>query len=85
MGLKQKIFEQKNDFYKIFDDSIKKNGTFITANGRLSYDECIERHLDAWISSRIYGTSAALAFYAEDFDDIILIDKIAKIYFKNTK
>ena len=82
MGLKQKVFERKQEFYDIFNKMQKENFNFITAYGRFSLDDCIETHLKAWTTSRINGTSASLAFYGEDVNAIKLIDKIAKEYFK---
>jgi hypothetical protein len=81
MGLKQKLFEHKTEFYRIFNEAIKKDGDFITAGGKLNHDELIDNHLRAWVSSRINGVSASLAFYAEEVEAIKLIDKLAKEYF----
>lgn len=79
MGLLQKCLEKKPEFYRIFDKA--KHIDFITAGGKLSYDELIDTHLSAWTASRINGISASMAFYAEETEAIILIDKIAKEYF----
>jgi hypothetical protein len=82
MGLKQKIFEHKQEFYDIFNRMPKDNLNFMTCNAEISFDSCIESHLRAWTASRINGVSASLAFYGEDVNAIKLIDKIAKEYFK---
>ena len=81
MGLKQKLIENKEDFHRIFNAAIKKNGNFINAGGKLSNDRLIETHLSAWTESRINGVSASMAFYAEDVEAIKLIDKIAGEHF----
>jgi len=81
MGLEQKLFEHKTDFYRIFNEAIKKDGDFITAGGKCSHDDLIKSHLRAWVGSRIYGGSASMVFYAEDNEAIKLIDKLAKEYF----
>lgn len=81
MGLRQKVFERKQEFYDIFNKMPKDNLTFMTCNWEISFDGCIRNHLDAWAASRINGTSASLAFYAEDVNAIKLIDKIAQQYF----
>ena len=83
MGLKQKLFENKTEFYRIFNDAIKKDGDFITAGNKLSHDDLIESHLRAWVATRINGLSASMVFYAEEVDAIKLIDKLAKEYFTN--
>jgi len=82
MGLKQKVFERKQEFYDIFNKMPEDNLNFMTCNGEISFDDCIENHLKAWTASRINGTSASLAFYGEDVNAIKLIDKIAKECFK---
>ena len=82
MGLKQKIFERKQEFYDIFNKMPKDNFDFMTANGRCSLDDCIDMHLRSWTASRINVTPATLVFYAENVNAIKLIDKIAKEYFK---
>jgi len=82
VGLKQKLFERKQEFYDIFNKMPKDNFDFMTADGRCSLDDCIENHLRAWTASRINGGSASMVFYGEDIDAIKLIDKIAKEYFK---
>jgi hypothetical protein len=82
MGLKQKVFERKQEFYDIFNKMQEENFNFITAYGRFSLDDCIENHLKAWTASRINGGSASMVFYGEDVDAIKLIDKIAQKYFK---
>ena len=81
MGLKQKMIEHKTDFYRIFNEAIKRDGDFITAGGKLSHDDLIDMHLKAWVVSRINGVSSSLAFYAEEAEAIKLIDKLAKEYF----
>lgn len=81
MGLKHKLIEHKTEFYRIFNEAIKRDGDFITAGGQLNYDDLIEMHLKAWVVSRINGASSSLAFYAEEVDAIKLIDKLAKEYF----
>ena len=82
MGLKYKVFERKQEFYDIFNKMPEDNLNFMTCNGKISFDGCIENHLKAWTASRINGTSASLAFYGEDVNAIKLIDKIAKECFK---
>jgi hypothetical protein len=81
MGLKQKVFERKQEFYDIFNGMPKDALNFMTADGGYSLDDCIETHLKAWTASRINGGSASLVFYGEDIDAIKLIDKIANEYF----
>lgn len=81
MGLKQKLIENKTDFYRIFNEAIKEDGDFITAEGKLSHDDLIESHLEAWVASRINGGSASMVFFAEEVEAIKLIDKLAKEYF----
>lgn len=81
MGLKQKLFERKQEFYDIFNEMPKDNLDFITSGGQYSLDYCIETHLRAWTRSRINGTSASMAFYGEDVNAIKLIDKTANEYF----
>ena len=81
MGLKYKVFERKQEFYDIFNKMPKDNLNFMTCSGKISFDGCIENHLNAWTASRINGTSASLAFYGEDHNAIKLIDKIANEYF----
>ena len=81
MGLLQKLIEHKEEFYRIFDEAIKKDGDFITAGGKFSHDDLIEGHLEAWIASRINGGSASMVFYAEEIEAIKLIDKLAKEHF----
>ena len=81
MGLKQKLFERKQEFYDIFNRMPKDNLNFMTCNAEISFDSCIESHLRAWAASRIDGGSASLAFYGEDVNAIKLIDKITKEQF----
>lgn len=81
MGLEQKLFEHKQEFYDIFNKMPKDNFNFMTAYDRFSLDDCIENHLKAWTASRIYGGDPCMVFYGEDMNAIKLIDKIAKEYF----
>lgn len=81
MALIIKLNEHKPEFYRIFDAEIQKNGTMISADGKISHDELIKSHLNAWKMSRIDGVSASLAFYCEAPEAIKLIDKLAKEYF----
>ena len=81
MGLRQKVFERKQEFYDIFNQMPKDNLNFMTCYGKISFEGCIENHIKAWTVSRIHGTSASLAFYGEDVNAIKLIDKIANEYF----
>lgn len=76
-----KLKENKDQFYKIFDAVIEKDGDFITCKGKITYDKLIDSHLKAWAMSRIYGVSASMAFYAEATEAIKLIDTLAKEYF----
>ena len=82
MGLKQKIFERKQEFYDIFNKMPEGDINFMTCNGEISFDDCIENHIRVWVSSRINRVSVSLAFYGEDVNAIKLIDKIAKEYFE---
>lgn len=82
MSFKEKLFESKDKFYKIFDKNIEKEGTFITCNGKLSYDDLINDHLDFWVKTRIDGVSVSMIMYAEDLNAIKLIDELSKDYFK---
>ena len=75
------MIEHKTEFYRIFNEAIKRDGDFITAGGKLSHDDLLEMHLKAWVVSRINGVSSSLAFYAEEPEAIKLIDKLAKEYF----
>ena len=81
MGLRHKLIEHKTEFYRIFNEAIKKDGDFITAGGKLSHDDLIDSHLRAWVASRINGGSASMVFYAEEVEAIKLIDKLAREYF----
>lgn len=83
MGLKQKLIENKKEFYRIFNEAIRKDGDFITAGGRLSNDDLIESHFRMWVANRINGYSASMVFHAEEIEAIKLIDKLAKEYFLN--
>ena len=83
MGLKQKLFEHKQEFYDIFNGMPKDALDFMTSNGKVSFDDCIDMHLRSWTANRINGTPATLAFYAEDVHAIKLIDKIAQDFFTN--
>lgn len=82
MGLKQRLFVRKQEFYDIFNKMPKDNFNFMTANGRCTLDDCIENHLKAWTEHRINGDDPCLVFYGEDINAIKLIDKIAKEYFE---
>lgn len=73
-----KLFDVKEEFFKIFDVAIKRDNGFLNCDGKISHDELINMHLNAWICSRINGISASMAFYAEESDAIILIDNIMK-------
>ena len=81
MGLLQKLIEHKEEFYRIFDEAIEKEGDIVTYHGQVSYNGLIESHLEAWVKSRINGGSASMVFYAEEIKAIKLIDKLAKEYF----
>ena len=39
------MIEHKTDFYRIFNEAIKRDGDFITAGGKLSHDDLIDMHL----------------------------------------
>ena len=82
MGLKQRVFERKQEFYDIFNKMPKDLLNFMTCHGKCSFDQCIETHLKAWTASRINGGSASMVFYGEDINAIKLIDEIAQEYFK---
>lgn len=73
MSFKDKLFEHKDDFCKIFDEVLEKP---------INYDGLIKSHLDSWITSRIKGVSSTMASYEDEHKAIKLIDKLAKEYFK---
>lgn len=79
--MKHKINQNKHLFYRIFDKQPKETIDFITCNGKMTYDEVLESHLDSWIANRIKGISSSMAFYAEIPEALRLIDDIAKDYF----
>lgn len=73
MSFKDKLFEHKAEFCKIFDKVLEKP---------INYDGLIKSHLDSWVTSRIKGVRSTMAPYEDEHKAIKLIDKLAKEYFK---
>ena len=80
MSFKDKLLEHKAEFCKIFDKTFEH--PLYKDKDNINYDGLIQSHLNSWITSRIKGASASMAYYDEEIDAIKLIDKLAKEYFK---
>ena len=80
MSFKDKLFEHKAEFCKIFDKTFEH--PLYKDKDNINYDGLIQSHLYSWITSRIKGARSTMAPYEDEHNAIKLIDKLAKEYFK---